>query len=82
MELSWEQTIKLGKVKVVQKLRELGIRFSSKLHYFKLCSILYSYAQIKAVTPALSIEVKRLERCLKAEKEARNIPKCLNAPNS
>ncbi len=41
--LTWLATIKLGKVKVIDRLNRIGITFPEKLNYFKLCSLLYQY---------------------------------------
>ena len=41
--MSWQQIIKLGKVKVVSRLTKLDISFPERLNYFKLCSLLYQY---------------------------------------
>ncbi len=41
--MSWITVIKLGKVKVVDRLNKLGITFPENLNYFKLCSLLYQY---------------------------------------
>ena len=41
--MSWQQVVKLGKVKVVSRLTKLGISFPERLNYFKLCSLLYRY---------------------------------------
>ena len=41
--MSWQQILKLGKVKVVSRLTKLGISFPESLNYFKLCSLLYRY---------------------------------------
>ena len=39
--MSWQQIVKLGKVKVVSRLTKLDITFPERLNYFKLCSLLY-----------------------------------------
>ena len=41
--MTWIQTIKLGKAKVIDRLNRIGISFPPKLNYFKLCSLLYQY---------------------------------------
>lgn len=44
-QLTWKQTIKLGKQEVVRQLRDRGILFDIKTQYFKLCSLLYKAAK-------------------------------------
>lgn len=78
MRLSWKETVKLGKIEVVRRLRELNIKIPSLIQYFKLCSLLYR-ASVKTLAPVLSIAEKRLERCKQAEKEARNMHEYLEA---
>ena len=51
--MSWIVTIKLGKVKVIDRLNRIGIKFPEKLNYFKLCSLLYQY--LKSVSNWLMV---------------------------
>lgn len=66
--LSWQQTIKLGKVEVLRRLQELNITFPTKLQYFKLCSLLYKALQSNVV----SLAAKRVEKAQKKVASATN----------
>ena len=51
--MSWQQIVKLGKIRVVSRLNKLGISFPDRLNYFKLCSLLYQF--LKSVSNWLMV---------------------------